>query len=87
MVVGAYAAGGVETTCRRADGRVDCDMETMRWFGLVITGHATAGDVVDSYIRTSTSTRYSRTPAGSSTVRTTSDNTVILVVRIVNRES
>ena len=81
MLVGAYAAGGVETGCNRTDGRVDCRMETMRWFGLVTTDQATASDVVGTYVRTSTSSQTSRTPAGSTTTRTTSDNTVVLTTR------
>ena len=81
ILVGVYAAGGVETTCTRADGRVGCRMETMRWFGLVDTEHVAAEDVIDSYVRRTTSSADSRTPAGALTSRTQSNNTVVLATR------
>jgi hypothetical protein len=34
ILVGACAAGGVEATCARTDGRVDYRMEAMQWSGL-----------------------------------------------------
>jgi len=81
MLVGAYAAGGVEATCTRADGRVDCRIDTRRWFGLVAADQQTAADVVDTYVRTSTTSASTRGPSGSRNTRTTSNNTVVLQTR------
>jgi len=50
MVVGAYAAGGVEATCTRADGRVDCRIDTRRWFGLVAADQQTAAETSNNTV-------------------------------------
>jgi hypothetical protein len=49
VLVGVYAAGGVHTTCRRADGRVECQMRTLRIFELCDVGSQDAHDVVTAY--------------------------------------
>jgi hypothetical protein len=80
LLVGAYAAGGVQTTCRRAGGRVDCHMRTLRIFELDEVGSQDAHDVVDAYDEASTSD--SGLASQSSAVRhTTTNNTIVLETR------
>jgi hypothetical protein len=79
LLAGAYAAGGVRTSCRRADGRVDCHIRTLRIFELCEVGSQDAHDVVDAYDVTTTSG--TGAPSRSSREHSTSNDTIVLETR------
>jgi hypothetical protein len=75
FLIGLYASGGVHTTCRRTDGRVDCHTQTLRILELCSVGTQDAHDVVKVYDVTSTSA------SASPRAHSSSSNTVVLQTR------
>lgn len=82
MLLGAgYIAGGDQLECARHDATVDCEVVRARVFGSVTVERVTAADVVDSYVKASTTSRNSETPGGAPQTITDSNDDLVVKTR------
>jgi hypothetical protein len=82
VVLACYMTGADSLACRRNGDRVDCRVARSRLLGLITVEQLAVPDVVDAWVRTSTSSQQTyRSGRGSNADHTSSHDTLILHTR------
>jgi hypothetical protein len=82
IALACYMAGADSLTCGRTGDRVDCRVVRSRWLGSVAVEQTVVSDVVDAWVRTSTTSEQTyRSGRGSNAQHTSSNDTLMLHTR------
>ncbi len=82
VVLACYMAGADSLACRRNGDRVDCRVARSRLLGSVTVEQVIVPDVIDAWVRTSTTSQQTyRSGRGSNATHTSSNDTLILHTR------
>jgi hypothetical protein len=82
VMLACYMAGADSLACRRNGDRVDCRVARSRLLGFVTVEQLVVPDVIDAWVRTSTTSQQTyRSGRGSNAQHTSSNDTLILHTR------
>jgi hypothetical protein len=82
IALACYMSGADSLVCQRNGDRVDCRLARSRFFGSVAVEQVAVPDVVDAWVRTSTTSRQTyRSGRGSTSAHTSSNDTLMLHTR------
>jgi hypothetical protein len=82
VLLACYMAGADSLACRRNGDRVDCRVARSRLLGVVTVEQLVVPDVIDAWVRTSTTSQQTyRSGRGSNPDHTSSNDTLILHTR------
>jgi hypothetical protein len=82
VILACYMAGADSLACRRNGDRVDCRVARSRLLGAVTVEQLVVPDVIDAWVRTSTTSQQTyRSGRGSNAQHTSSNDTLILHTR------
>ncbi len=82
VLLACYMAGADSLACRRDASRVDCRVARSRLLGLITVDQTLVPDVVDAWVRTSTTSQQTyRSGRGANSSHTSSNDTLMLHTR------
>lgn len=82
VLLAVYMTGADSIACKRDDGRVDCRVWRSRVFGLLTVERVEVPEVLDAWVRTSTTSQATyRSGRGATAEHTSSNDTLMLHTR------
>ncbi|HKW03464.1 MAG TPA: hypothetical protein VJN96_26805 [Vicinamibacterales bacterium] len=86
VMLACYMAGADSLACRRNGDRVDCRVARSRLLGFVTVEQLVVTDVVDAWVRTSTTSQQTYRSGRGSNAQTTSSNDTLMLHTRDNRD-